>query len=254
MADEVKYTPMMMHYLEEKKKYPDSIVFYRLSDIYEMYFEDAKTASRELDLVLTGRNAGAEERVPMCGIPFHAANGYILRLTQKGYKVAIVEQLEDPATAKGIVQRGCIKIVTPGTIMDENGNEKESIYLACLIDYQYGLAALYCEMTTGELHAQLFDRNSAAIQKICLSYNVREIVLPSNFDKRFVKMIEDFETITVSHYDDASLKEAYQPLVADIDNPHVKLAVGLLTNYLDETQKQTMAHLTPVTMLDEEEY
>ena len=137
MAEEVKYTPMMMQYLEHKKNYQDCIVFYRLGDFYEMFFDDAKIASQELDLVLTGRNAGQEDRVPMCGIPYHAANGYIQRLTQKGYKVAIIEQLEE-ATAGKIVQRGCIKIVTPGTWMDDNGDEKQSAYIASIVDTQFG--------------------------------------------------------------------------------------------------------------------
>ena len=169
----------------------------------------------------------------MCGIPYHAANGYILRLTQKGYKVAVVEQLEDPATAKGIVQRGCIRIITPGTVMDENGNEKESVYLASLIDYQYGIAAVYCEMTTGDMHAQ--------------------VILPNNFDKKYIKLIEDFETVTISMFNDIQLKDEYRSLVEAIDNLHVQHAVGLLTNYLDETQKQKMEHLTPVVLLDEED-
>ena len=119
-----QYTPMMQHYLEIKAKYPDTLVFYRLGDFYEMFFEDAKTASHELDLVLTGRNAGTEERVPMCGVPFHAVTGYIQRLINKGYKVAIVEQLEDPAEAVGLVKRDVIKVVTPGTIMDELTDER----------------------------------------------------------------------------------------------------------------------------------
>ena len=122
-------------------------------------------------MVLTGRNAGVEDKVPMCGIPHHAANGYIQRLTQKGYKVAIIEQLEDPSMAKGIVKRGCIKIVTPGTIMDENANEKESNYIATLIDYQFGMALALCEMTTGECLVQLLDRNVNALTRACLSYS-----------------------------------------------------------------------------------
>ncbi len=153
-----KYTPMMNHYLEIKERHPDAIVFYRLGDFYEMFFEDAKTASNELDLVLTGRSAGVEERVPMCGIPFHAASGYIQRLIQKGYKVAIVEQLEDPALAKGLVKRDVIKVVTPGTIMEESSDEKTSVYIASLYDFQYGLAIVLCEMTTGELRAQIIDK------------------------------------------------------------------------------------------------
>ena len=108
---EKKYTPMMQHYLKMKEENPDSILFYRLGDFYEMFFEDAKLVSQELDLVLTGRSAGVEEKVPMCGIPFHAANSYIQRLVKKGYKVAICEQLEDPSSAKGLVDRGIIKII-----------------------------------------------------------------------------------------------------------------------------------------------
>ena len=131
------YTPMMNQYLEVKNQHMDAIVFYRLGDFYEMFFDDAKTASKELDLVLTGRNAGVEERVPMCGIPYHAANGYIQRLIQKGYKVAIVEQMENPAEAKGLVKRDVIKIVTPGTIMEEIGDEKTTVTIASLSDYQY---------------------------------------------------------------------------------------------------------------------
>ena len=126
MAKKNTYTPMMQHYLEIKQQHQDAIIFYRLGDFYEMFFEDAKTASQELDLVLTGRNAGVEEKVPMCGIPFHASKGYIQRLIQKGYKVAIVEQLENPAEAKGLVKRDIIKIVTPGTIMDEVNDEKNT--------------------------------------------------------------------------------------------------------------------------------
>lgn len=243
----------MMQYIEEKKKLQDCIVFYRLGDFYEMFFDDALTASKELDLVLTGRNAGVEEKVPMCGIPFHAASGYIQRLTQKGYKVAIVEQLEDPAQTKGIVQRGCIKIVTPGTLMDESSNEKDSVYLAAFYDYQYGIAAVFCEMTTGECFAQLVDHNMNALQKLCLGRNVREVILMSDFDKRYVKMIEDFNMITVSVFNDKNLKNEYMPLMAKISQPAVNHAFALLTNYLDETQKQTMEHLTPVEMILEEE-
>ena len=115
---EKKYTPMMQHYLKMKEENPDAILFYRLGDFYEMFFDDAKLVSQELDLVLTGRSAGVEEKVPMCGVPFHAANSYISRLVKKGYKVAICEQLEDPSNAKGLVDRGIVKIITPGTYMD----------------------------------------------------------------------------------------------------------------------------------------
>lgn len=254
MTKKATYTPMMKHYLELKEQHEDAIIFYRLGDFYEMFFEDAKTASSELDLVLTGRNAGVEERVPMCGIPHHAAKGYIQRLIQKGYKVAIVEQLEDPALAKGLVKRDVIKIVTPGTIMDEVSDEKTTVYIASLHDFQFGLAVILCEMTTGELRAQLIDKHVMAIQKVLLGNNVREIVIQEKFDKKIVKMIEEMQTITVSYHNDNALKEEYRHLLNGIEDDRVETAIGVLTNYLDETQKRNMAHLNVVEMVYENDF
>ena len=254
MTKKATYTPMMKHYLELKEQHEDEIIFYRLGDFYEMFFEDAKTASSELDLVLTGRNAGVEERVPMCGIPHHAAKGYIQRLIQKGYKVAIVEQLEDPALAKGLVKRDVIKIVTPGTIMDEVSDEKTTVYIASLHDFQFGLAIILCEMTTGELRAQLIDKHVMAIQKVLLGNNVREIVIQEKFDKKIVKMIEEMQTITVSYHNDSALKEEYRHLLNGIEDDRVETAIGVLTNYLDETQKRNMAHLNVVEMVYENDF
>lgn len=254
MTKNTTYTPMMNHYLELKKKHEDAILFYRLGDFYEMFFEDAKTASGELDLVLTGRSAGVEERVPMCGIPYHAASGYIQRLIQKGYKVAIAEQLEDPALAKGLVKRDVIKIVTPGTIMEEVSNEKATVYIASIHDYQFGLAIVLCEMTTGELRAQLIDKNVMAIQKILLGNNVKEIVVQEKFDKKIIKMIKEMETITISYHNDHLLKEEYRHLLNSIEDQRIEIAFAILTNYLDETQKRNMAHLHEVEMVYENQF
>lgn len=249
-----KYTPMMNHYLEVKEKNPDAIIFYRLGDFYEMFFEDAKTASSELDLVLTGRSAGVEERVPMCGIPYHAATGYIQRLIQKGYKVAIVEQMEDPSQAKGLVKRDVIKIVTPGTIMDEVSDEKATVYIASLYDFQYGLAVVLCEMTTGEMRAQIIDKQVMAIQKILLGNNVAEIVVEPSFDKKILKMIEDLQVITISYEQDHICKVEYDHLITSVEDERIKRSFATLTNYLDETQKRNMAHLNPVELVYEEDY
>lgn len=258
MAEEVvqkgKYTPMMNHYIEIKEKNPDAIVFYRLGDFYEMFFEDAKTASSELDLVLTGRNAGADEKVPMCGIPFHAATGYIQRLIQKGYKVAIVEQMEDATQAKGLVKRDVIKIVTPGTIMDEVQDEKAGVYIASLYDYQYGLAVVLCEMTTGEMRAQLIDKQVMAIQKVLLGNNVAEVVIEPSFDKKIRKMIEEMGTVTISQEADHSCKEEYAYLLSAIEDERIQRSFATLTNYLNETQKRSMAHLNPVEMMNETDF
>ncbi|MBQ3897756.1 MAG: DNA mismatch repair protein MutS, partial [Clostridia bacterium] len=145
-----EYTPMMQQYLQTKEQYKNEILFYRLGDFYEMFFDDAVTASRELDLVLTGKDCGKEERAPMCGVPFHAADSYIARLVAKGYKVAICEQLEDPAQAKGIVKRGVIRIVTPGTVIESSMlDESRNNYLcsACLGGHEVGLA--FVDISTG---------------------------------------------------------------------------------------------------------
>ena len=129
-VDIEKLSPMMKHYIDIRKQYKDCLVFYRLGDFYELFFDDAITASRELEITLTGRDCGLEERAPMCGVPFHAAESYISKLIEKGYKVAICEQLEDPAKAKGIVKRDVIRVVTPGTVIESNMlNEKENNYI-----------------------------------------------------------------------------------------------------------------------------
>lgn len=254
MAKKNTYTPMMAQYIEMKKQHQDEIVFYRLGDFYEMFFDDAKIASQELDLVLTGKNAGVEEKVPMCGIPHHAANGYIQRLIQKGYKVAIVEQMENPATAKGIVKRDILKIVTPGTIMDEVNDEKSTVYIASLYDYQFGIAVVLCEMTTGEMQAQLIDKQVMAIQKVLLGNNVAEIVIQEKFDKKIVKMIKDMNQITVSYNNNATIKPEYEHLIQHIEDDRIQNAFGILTNYLDETQRRSMAHLHHVEQIYEEEF
>ena len=144
-------TPMMQNYLDTKEKYKDCILFYRLGDFYEMFFDDAITVSKELELTLTGKDCGLEERAPMCGIPHHAINTYIPKLIEKGYKVAICEQLEDPRYAKGIVKRDVVKIVTPGTITDLTMlDEKKNNYIACIYMERKECAISFCDISTGE--------------------------------------------------------------------------------------------------------
>ncbi len=249
-----QYTPMMQHYLEIKAKYPDTLVFYRLGDFYEMFFEDAKTASHELDLVLTGRNAGVEERVPMCGVPFHAVTGYIQRLINKGYKVAIVEQLEDPADAVGLVKRDVIKVVTPGTIMDELTDERASVYLAALSDYRYGYALAICETTTGETKVITLKHDRSLLIQTLISNDVREIVVAEDFDADLKKDIEGETSITVSVCDQTVIDEQYLALCEQIEEVHLRQAIGRLLNYLQATQKRSMSHLREFRYSENDEY
>lgn len=249
---EKKYTPMMQHYLKMKEENPDSILFYRLGDFYEMFFEDAKLVSQELDLVLTGRSAGVEEKVPMCGIPFHAANSYIQRLVKKGYKVAICEQLEDPSSAKGLVDRGIIKIITPGTYMDATMDTKSTNYMASCDVSSFEITVIYCELSTGELKYQTLQRSLVALQKALLEQNVSELVCPMTMDKKWMAALEEMDTMLISKHKKANIDPEDLPLLNGIESESLKEAFALLMAYLKDTQKQRIDHFLPIESMDKD--
>lgn len=249
---EKKYTPMMQHYLKMKEENPDSILFYRLGDFYEMFFEDAKLVSQELDLVLTGRSAGVEEKVPMCGIPFHVANSYIQRLVKKGYKVAICEQLEDPSSAKGLVDRGIIKIITPGTYMDATMDAKSTNYMASCDVSSFEITVIYCELSTGELKYQTLQRSLVALQKALLEQNVSELVCPMTMDKKWMAALEEMDTMLISKHKKANIDPEDLPLLNGIESESLKEAFALLMAYLKDTQKQRIDHFLPIESMDKD--
>lgn len=249
---EKKYTPMMQHYLKMKEENPDAILFYRLGDFYEMFFGDAKLVSQELDLVLTGRSAGVEEKVPMCGVPFHAANSYISRLVKKGYKVAICEQLEDPSNAKGLVDRGIVKIVTPGTYMDSTMDAKTTNYMASCDISSFEITVVYCELSTGELKYQTLQRSLVALQKALLEQNVSELVCPMAMDKKWMSALEEMETILISKHKKSSVDSQDLPLLNGIESESLKEAFALLMAYLKDTQKQHIDHFLPIESMDKD--
>lgn len=249
---EKKYTPMMQHYLKMKEENPDSILFYRLGDFYEMFFEDAKLVSQELDLVLTGRSAGVEKKVPMCGIPFHAANSYIQRLVKKGYKVAICEQLEDPSSAKGLVDRGIIKIITPGTYMDATMDAKSTNYMASCDVSSFEITVIYCELSTGELKYQTLQRSLVALQKALLEQNVSELVCPMTMDKKWMAALEEMDTMLISKHKKANIDSEDLPLLNGIESESLKEAFALLMAYLKDTQKQRIDHFLPIESMDKD--
>lgn len=249
---EKKYTPMMQHYLKMKEENPDSILFYRLGDFYEMFFEDAKLVSQELDLVLTGRSAGVEEKVPMCGIPFHAANSYIQRLVKKGYKVAICEQLEDPSSAKGLVDRGIIKIITPGTYMDATMDAKSTNYMASCDVSSFEITVIYCELSTGELKYQTLQRSLVALQKALLEQNVSELVCLMTMDKKWMAALEEMDTMLISKHKKANIDSEDLPLLNGIESESLKEAFALLMAYLKDTQKQRIDHFLPIESMDKD--
>ena len=249
---EKKYTPMMQHYLQMKEENPDAILFYRLGDFYEMFFEDSKLVSQELDLVLTGRSAGVEEKVPMCGVPFHAANSYIQRLVKKGYKVAICEQLEDPSTAKGLVDRGIIKIITPGTYMDATMDAKATNYMASCDVSSFEITVIYCELSTGELKYQTLQRSLVALQKALLEQNVSELVCPMAMDKKWIAALEEMDTMLISKHKKANIDPEDLSLLNGIESESLKDAFALLMAYLKDTQKQHIDHFLPIESMDKD--
>lgn len=249
---EKKYTPMMQHYLKMKEENPGAILFYRLGDFYEMFFDDAKLVSQELDLVLTGRSAGVEEKVPMCGVPFHAANSYISRLVKKGYKVAICEQLEDPSNAKGLVDRGIVKIVTPGTYMDSTMDAKTTNYMASCDISSFEITVVYCELSTGELKYQTLQRSLVALQKALLEQNVSELICPMAMDKKWMSALEEMETILISKHKKSSVDSQDLPLLNGIESESLKEAFALLMAYLKDTQKQHIDHFLPIESMDKD--
>ena len=170
-VDRSKLSPMMAQYMEIKDEYEDSIIFFRLGDFYEMFFEDAITASRELELTLTGKQAGLEERVPMCGIPYKAYETYLDKLVDKGYKVAIVEQMEDPKTTKDMVKREVIQVVTKGTRLDSSIDAKSNNFIASLYNFDYCYVLTYADISTGEIFVTLLEEEQEKTIRVVCRHN-----------------------------------------------------------------------------------
>lgn len=256
-------TPMMQQYMETKKEYPDCILFYRLGDFYEMFFDDAITASRELEITLTGKNCGLEERAPMCGVPYHAVDGYLNRLVSKGYKVAICEQMEDPATAKGLVKRDVVRIVTPGTNLDTQSlDETKNNYIMCVVYIadRYGLSV--ADVTTGEyLVTELGDSEKLfdEIYKFMPSELIcNEAFYMSGMDLELLKekLGITIYSLDAWYFDDAicqrTLKEHFHVNVVEglglADYDCGVIAAGALLQYLLETQKRDLSHITKLSV------
>ncbi|TWI55244.1 DNA mismatch repair protein MutS [Halalkalibacter nanhaiisediminis] len=240
-------TPMMKQYLEIKAQYKDAFLFFRLGDFYEMFFEDAKLAARELEITLTGRGQG-EDRIPMCGVPYHSADQYMSRLIEKGYKIAICEQVEDPKQAKGVVKREVVKLLTPGTVMNGNGiKEKENNYLVALTHFKdgsYGLART--DLTTGECAVTVASELEEAIQDIASS-GAKELVVASDLDEKVIVQIQEKKALTLSIEDELILNEEYASLCKELKSDKLIDSFSRLLNYLIRTQKRSLSHLQEVT-------
>ena len=242
-----KYSPMMMQYLGIKEQNKDAIVMFRLGDFYEMFFDDAMIVSKELELALTGKNAGAKERVPMCGVPFHSASGYIQKLVDNGHKVAIVEQLTDPGK-KGIVERGVVQIVTPGTIFDESMTKNKNNYIACMMIFDFVYTLAFCDITTGEFQVINIDKKDHLLNNQLASMEVKEIVVKSDCTYNFN------DSIMVSHYDNETFNEKYRDIFHNIKDLKELKVSTLLLNYLIETQKRDLEHLQMIEEINNQDF
>jgi len=251
MGNEVKYTPMMEQYLSVKKDYKDYIVFYRLGDFYEMFFDDAYEASRVLEIALTGRDAGQKERVPMCGVPFHACDQYIEKLVNRGYKVAIVEQMEDPKAAKGIVKRGVVRIVTPGTI-DKGLKENENNFIASIMQIKREYALCYSDITTGEGYVTSFKSYDLLANEL-LALHIKEVIVKEDFNNVHLLDFIKKNQIVLSYEKSMDIPESHLYVVNEIDNSYRGL-VGLIIQYYITTQKQNPEHFKMFKMLDSKNY
>ena len=251
-------TPMMRQYLELKEKYQDCILFFRLGDFYEMFFDDAKLASKELELTLTGKDCGLSERAPMCGVPYHAASAYISRLIEKGYKVAVCEQLTDPALSKGLVERDVIRIVTPGTVADPSQlDEKSACYVLCVAFVGKAAALAYADVSTGELIAHLLNDAQRTLRDELMRIRPREIV--TNDMSKLTPHLGETISCTVLPDSDFQKKNAQRALLEHFKVPSLTalglderdrryLAAGALLIYLNDTQKNALPHLTQLTI------
>ena len=255
-------TPMMQQYMKTKEEYQDCILFYRLGDFYEMFFDDAITASKELDITLTGKSCGLPERAPMCGVPFHSMDGYLNRLVSKGYKVAICEQMEDPASAKGIVRRDVVRVATPGTNLDMQAlDETKNNYIMCVVYIADRFGMSVADVTTGEYFVTEIDGSGKLYDEI-YKFMPSEIICNEAFIMSGMNLEDLKERLGITiysldpwYFDDAicirTLKEHFRVSAMEglgiSDYDCGVIASGALLIYLKETQKTSLSHMARLT-------
>lgn len=254
-VDKTKLSPMMLQYIEMKEKNMDVILFFRLGDFYEMFFEDALIASRELELTLTGKSAGLEDRIPMCGIPYHSANPYIDKLIDKGYKVAICEQIEDPKTAKGVVKREVLQILSKGTMMNsEFLDEKTNNYIGNVIDLKYTYVISYADISTGEFYTTTSIYDSNSLVSLILSLNLKEIVVKNNFDNNVLNTLKNKYKVNISIFDEEIDVSEYTNIFSHIEDSKYIESIKHLLSYLISTQKRSLNYLQKINIINTKSY
>lgn len=254
-VDRSKLAPMMKHYVELKDNYQDVILLYRLGDFYEMFFEDAELVSHELELTLTGRNAGLEERVPMCGVPHHAVDVYVDKLIKKGYKVALCEQVEDAKNTKGMVKREVTEVISSGTIINSNSlDEKTNNYIGSIYDYEYCYAIVYTDITTGELYSEIIIHDINKLINEVLSFNLSEVIVNSVISPTVTKLLKNQYKLTVTVTDEILDTEEYSFCYRNIQDLRYVTAIKHLLHYLVVEQKRTLDHLQKVIINENDNF
>lgn len=249
-----KLSPMMQQYMEIKDKYEDCIIFFRLGDFYEMFFDDAILASRVLELTLTGKQAGLEERVPMCGIPHHAYAAYVDELIEKGYKVAICEQLEDPKLTKGMVKRDVIQVVTKGTRIDENIDSKSNNYIANIYSFDYCYGISFADISTGEVYAMLVEGEKEKIIKEIAKHGFKEVIVNDNTDREIIEILRSNYNILVTITKEESEDKNYEYIYKDIEDIRFVSTLKHLLYYILDTKKGDLHHLQKCKIIKNSEY
>lgn len=251
-----QYTPMIQQYLRVKAEYKDAFLFFRLGDFYELFFEDALKASQELEITLTSRDGGSEEKIPMCGVPHHSAAGYIEQLIQKGYKVAICEQTEDPKHAKGVVKREVVQLITPGTVMDGNRlAAKENNFIAaiaCINEHAFGIA--YTDLSTGENKVTLLEGDWDLLLDELSTIGAKEVVACREDDEQLLKRIEERSKAVISYEDQCAFEEEFHPILEKVTDKKMHIPALRLLHYLKRTQKRSLDHLQPFSIYENSQF
>ena len=248
-VDRSKLSPMMAQYMEIKDNYEDTIIFFRLGDFYEMFFDDAILASRELELTLTGKQAGLDEKVPMCGIPHHAYASYVDQLIEKGYKVAICEQLEDPKLTKGMVKRDVIQVVTKGTRLDERVDSKSNNYIANIYDFNYCYGISYTDISTGEFYALIVDKDFHSVIREAVRNGFREVIVNDNIDRNLVNTLRTNYNILVTITKTECDNDIYNYIYSDVEDERIITTIKHLLSYIIDTKKKELTHLQKVEII-----
>ena len=253
-VDRNKLSPGMLQYMEIKDNYEEELLFYRLGDFYELFFDDGLIASRECELTLTGKNAGLDEKIPMCGVPFHSVKPYIEKLVNKGYKIAICEQLEDPKTTKKVVKRGVVQVISKGTIVDNDLlNEHDNNYIASLLDFKYIYILTYADISTGSLNILEIPYQKDKLINEILNLNIKELILADDSDKDFIELLKNNYGIDIN-ISREYLEVKYQNLVESVQDLRYKTGIKHLLYYLVVKELKELDHFSDVNVIDKNSY